>query len=272
MDFNDDTALQAGEAPGSFDAELTDRWWIVTGPNGGLLAALLLRAVQAVVGESRPELAARILTVQFLSGPKVGPVHVQVRLDKDGRRVCFASAVMTQGDRVICQAKVTLVAPLGNEFDLVDHVMPPAPPPDECPIMPAAVTYGNARQRWQRRDVDLGRPDAVCGWLRLDPPVPIDVAVLALMCDNLPPSLRGHFAEPDPDLAERTHTTSIEMTIYFRCAEVALAPTDECLVLLQSATVSDGLHQEEGEVWSANGRLLATSRQLALVFRRPDSH
>lgn len=273
MDFNEDTALRPGEGPGRFDGEITDRWWIVTGPNGGLLAALLLRAVQRVVGAARPELAARILTVQFLSGPQLGPVQLQVQLDKDGRRVCFASVVMTQGDRVICQAKVTLVGPLGNEFDLVDQVMPPAAAPERCPVMAATVTYGNARQRWQRRDVDLRRPDAVCGWLRLDPPVAVDAAVLALMCDNLPPSLRGHFAASDPDLAERTHTTSIEMTIYFRCVEPGLAPTDECLVLLQSATVSDGLHQEEGEVWSPDGRLLATSRQLALVFRRdPETH
>lgn len=268
VDFNDDIALRAGEGPGRFEAEITDRWWIVTGPNGGLLAALLLRAAQRVVAGDRPELVARILTVQFLSGPEVGPVQLQVHLDKDGRRVCFASVAMTQGNRLICQAKVTLVAPLGNEFDLVDLLMPPAPPPDRCPVLPADVTYGNARTRWQRRDVDLGRPDAVCGWLRLDPPVPIDAAVLALMCDNLPPSLRGHVALVDVDLAERTHTTSIEMTTYFRCAEIGLAPTAECLVLLRSATVSDGLHQEDGEVWSPDGRLLATSRQLALVFRR----
>ena len=274
-DFSFDTALRAGPLEGSFEADISDRWWIVTGPNGGLLAALLLRAVQRHVGAQRPELAPRILTVQFLAGPRVGPVELQVTVDKDCRRVCFASVVMIQGGRTLCQAKVTLIAPLGEEvqgFDLRDHRMPPAPAPQFCPLMAPEVTYGNARRRWQRRHVDIGRLGSVSGWLRLDPPVLIDAAVLALMCDNLPPSLRDHYAKAgDDDLAERTHTTTIELTVYFRRAELGLDPTDECLVVLQSASVTDGLHQEEGEVWSAEGALLATSRQLALVFRRPAS-
>jgi acyl-CoA thioesterase len=97
--------------------------------------------------------------------------------------------------------------------------------------------------------------------------VPVDAAVLALMCDNLPPSLRSH--EPDPDLAERLHTTTIEMSVYLRRAEVAVAADEHCLTVLRSASAVEGLHEEAAEVWSPDGRLLATSRQLALVFRRP---
>lgn len=267
MDFSDDTALRPLDREGAYGATLTDRWWIVTGPNGGLLSALLLRAVEAHVARTRPELAPRILTVQFLSGPQEGPVELQVEVEKDGRRVVFASAAMRQGDRVLCQAKVTLVAELDTGSDLSDHEMPPAPPPEDCPLVDPNATHGNARRRWTRRAVDLGEPGVVASWLRLDPPVPIDAAVLALMCDNLPPSLRGH--QPDPELAERTHSTSIEMTTYLRRAALDLEPTEECLVVLRSASVVDGLHQEEGEVWSRDGRLLATSRQLALVFLRP---
>ncbi len=266
VDFGDDTALRSLAERGVYEATLTDRWWIVTGPNGGLLAALLLRAVQDHVRAPRAELSPRILTVQFLSGPALGPVRVQVNLDKDGRRICFASAVMTQGDRVICQAKVTLAPPLGDEFDLSDHVMAAVSPPGDCPILDPTATYGSARQRWQRREVVATEPAMVAGWMRLDPPVAIDAAVLALMCDNLPPSLRAKVA--DPERAERTHTTTIEMTVYFRRPDPQLSPQDECLVILRSASVVDGLHQEEGEVWSADGRLLATSRQLALVFLR----
>ena len=41
MDLADDTALRALDEDGAYEATLSDRWWIVTGPNGGLLAALL---------------------------------------------------------------------------------------------------------------------------------------------------------------------------------------------------------------------------------------
>lgn len=266
MDFTDDVSLRALD-DGAYEATLTDRWWIVTGPNGGLLGALLLRAVLAHVGPRRPELVPRIVTVQFLSGPREGPVQLRVEVDKDGRRVSFASVAMTQDGTVLCQAKVTLVAELDAGSDLDDHVMPRVPRPEDCPVLDPAVTFGNARRRWHRREVDLGEPGVVAAWLRLDPPVPIDAAALVLMCDNLPPSLRSHIE--DAELAERTHTTTIEMTTYLRRSALGLAPADECLVVLRSASVLDGLHQEEGEVWSSDGRLLATSRQLALVFLRP---
>lgn len=268
MDFLDDIALRA-RGDGRFEADLTDRWWIVTGPNGGLLAALLLRATQALLADRRPELAPRILTVQYLAGPQVGPVLLDAAVEREGRRVAFTTVTMTQQDRPLCQAKVTFAAPLGDEFDVSDQVMPNVPAPADSPLHDRSRSYGNARTRWERREVSLGEPGTVAGWLRLDPPVPLDAAVLALMCDNLPPSLRGH--EPDPDLAERLHTTTIELTVYFRRARLDLPPDAHCLTVLRSASAVEGLHQEDAEVWSPDGRLLATSRQLALVFRRPAS-
>lgn len=268
LDFSDDTALRELGA-GRFEATITDRWWIVTGPNGGLLAALLLRATEAVVAERRPELAPRILTVQYLAGPQEGPVRLDAAIEREGRRVAFTTVTMTQGERTICQAKVTFAAALGDEFDVADQVMPAVPAPADCPQHDRRASYGNARTRWERRDVRLDEPGTIAGWLRLDPPVPVDAAVLALMCDNLPPSLRAH--EPDPELAERLHTTTIELSVYFRRATLDLEPDAHCLTVLRSASAVDGLHQEEAEVWSPDGRLLATSRQLALVFRRPAS-
>ncbi len=267
MDFRDDTALRPLEVgDGAFEADITDRWWIVTGPNGGLLAALLLRAAQQVVAERRPELAARILTVQFLAGPQLGPVRLEVGVEREGRRVAFATVAMTQAGRTLCQAKVTFVADLGGHFDVEDHTMPPTPPLEQCRWLDPEASYGNARKRWDRREVSDSPPGTVASWLRLEPPVPVDAAVLALMCDNLPPSVRSR--EPDRARAERLHSTTIEMTFYFRRAAIELRPQDHCLVVLRSASVLDGLHQEEGEVWSPDGRLLATSRQLALIFLR----
>jgi acyl-CoA thioesterase len=269
VDFDDDTALRPLGGGAAFEADITDRWWIVTGPNGGLLAALLLRAAERFMGTYRPELAARILTVQFLAGPQPGPVRIDVVTEREGRRVAFTSVAMTQDGTTVCQAKITFVGQLADEFELDDHVMPDVPPPEQAELLDRHATYGNARQRWERRPVPDCVPGVVTSWLRLDPPVPIDAAVLVLMCDNLPPSLRSH--EPDPARAELIHTTTVEMTVYLRRSGRPLPATDHCLVQLRSASVIEGLHQEEGEVWSSDGRLLATSRQLALVFRRPPS-
>lgn len=266
MNFADDTALVA-LGDGRYEATLTGRWWIVTGPNGGLLAALLLRAAEHVVCGPRPELAARIITVQFMSGPREGTVQLSAAVERQGRRIAFARVTMTQDATVLCQAKVTFGATLGDEFDLTDQVMPAVPSPEDSPWFDPARTHGEARRRWDRRHVEVGEAGTVAGWLRLEEPgVAVDGAVLALMCDNLPPSLRTH--EPDPALADRLHTTTIEMTVYLRVAAPAVPDGEPCLVVLRSGTVREGFHQEDGEVWSRDGRLLATSRQLALVFRR----
>lgn len=263
MDFRDDTALRA-LGGGVFSAELTERWWIVVGPNGGLLAALLLGAVQATV--ARADVTPRTMTVQYLSSPVIGPVEVRAEVERSGRRVVFASVVMDQGGKRICQAKVIFAVLGATDHDVTDYRMPAVPAPAEVALLDQEG-HGEARRRWQRRVV-FDTDGVAGGWLRMVPPVPVDHAVLACMCDNWPPSIRSHPAAPG--VAERLHTTSLELTVYFRVADPAVAPTDECLVILRSADGTEGYHQEDGEVWSPDGRLLATSRQLAIVFVRDE--
>ena len=60
--FDRDTGVTpAGD--GLFSAQLDTGWWIITGPNGGYLAAILLRALDATQGD--PARAARALTAYF---------------------------------------------------------------------------------------------------------------------------------------------------------------------------------------------------------------
>ena len=54
--FDADTALKdlGGDASGArrFEASMSRRWWIVRGPNGGYVAAVLLRAMTAAVDDA----------------------------------------------------------------------------------------------------------------------------------------------------------------------------------------------------------------------------
>jgi hypothetical protein len=50
--FERDTAVSLA-ADGSYDVRIDGAWWIVMGPNGGYVAALVLRALQAEVGDAR---------------------------------------------------------------------------------------------------------------------------------------------------------------------------------------------------------------------------
>ena len=68
-------------------------------------------------------------------------------------------------------------------------------------------------------------------------------------------------------LSEWMGVPTIDLTIHFR-ANVPIASmtdTDYCLVVFRSQLAAQGLIEEDGEVWSPDGVLLAHSRQLALT-------
>ena len=64
-------ALYRNLGDGRFGAEMSERWWVERGPNGGYVAAVILRAIQAAAALKR---APRSLTVQFPRAPVAGPV------------------------------------------------------------------------------------------------------------------------------------------------------------------------------------------------------
>ena len=60
---------------------------------------------------------------------------------------------------------------------------------------------------------------------------------------------------------------TIDLTIHFR-APVPLdgaAPDDWLLAVFHSHVARHGFVEEDGEIWSRSGRLLAQSRQLAII-------
>jgi hypothetical protein len=88
-DFEQDTAVRS-RGDGSFDCFIAEDWWVIAGPNGGYVAAIVARALQAAAdGAERP---LRSLTVHYLRAPSAGPARVEVELERRGRTVTFASA------------------------------------------------------------------------------------------------------------------------------------------------------------------------------------
>ena len=91
-DFERDTAVnEAGD--GAFDCELHPAWWVVRGPNGGYVAAIVVRALEAVVAADRP---LRSLTVHYMRAPKEGPARVRTETVREGRSVSFLRATLDQ--------------------------------------------------------------------------------------------------------------------------------------------------------------------------------
>jgi acyl-CoA thioesterase len=161
--------------------------------------------------------------------------------------------------------------------------MPELPPPDACPPLEEGPAV-SIRDRWDCR-VALGRMPTVPGhdeartpasrgpldrafsggWVRLARPTRLDHHVVAAMADAWVPPV--YTMERPPAVTVPT----MELTIHFRDAErLAALPDDAWFACtFRSELAQQGFMGEDGLIWAADGRLVAASRQLAVLSPRP---
>ncbi len=260
--FSTDTAV-VRTAPGRYSASIDHAWWIERGPNGGYLAAIVLRAVLAEVDDAgrRP----RSFTLHYLRPPAEGPCEVEVTVVRAGRGLTTVSARLVQDGRECILALVALgVDRPGPE--LHDHPPPDVPSPDAAPPSPDAI--GGApdvpfRHHYERRPA-IGTPPfargpvaETGGWIRSAYGDPVDEVLVAALTDSWPPAVFSRLEVP-------VGVPTVELTIHFR--GVPSGAPDWSLVRFRTLEVSAGYLEESAEVWSPDGRLLAESRQLAVLL------
>jgi acyl-CoA thioesterase len=260
-EFDRDTAVvRTGEE--TFTASLSKDWWVFAGANGGYLASVLLRALTERVGE--PERAARSLTVHYVRPPAEGPVEIEMEVVRSGRSLATLTARLTQGGEVAALATAAFSKPRPS-LEFHDASMPPVPGPDDTapsswpePLLPPVA------RRFEYRPVSseamfAGEPRAEVGaWLRLREPRPVDAVLLATVADALAPAV---FPKADRPVT----ATTVDLTVHFRAPAQAEPYDGWCLATFRSTVAVDGFVEEDGEVWTPSGRLVAHSRQLALV-------
>jgi acyl-CoA thioesterase len=248
---------------GRYEGVCDTGWSAPRGPNGGYLAAIVLRALQDEVAD--PERRPRSLTCHFLRPPADGPVRIDVAVERAGRSVTALSARLTQEDRVC----VVALAAFARDLPAAANYATPVPPaPAAGTVDPWRVVEGMPpiAHRVEVRPVFgaapfSGAPDALTGgWLRLADPEPADAATIAFYADAWLPA-------PFPRLTEPVAAPTIDLTVHFRAPDAVarLAADDFVLARFRSTTATGGFSEEDGELWSPEGTLLAQSRQLALL-------
>ena len=144
------------------------------GPNGGYVAAVVLRALSTRRRGRQPH--PRSFTVHYLAPPAEGPVQIEVQTERTGRMLTFVSGRVSQDGRLIATAQAAFAPPLpGVEF--CDLQPPDVVPPDaiEPMVMPPGAPVIPLRERYEQRwavgsPPFSGAPQAVAGgWIRLRP-------------------------------------------------------------------------------------------------------
>jgi len=259
--FDADTALTP-VGDGEWEGAIADGWATPRGPLGGYVMALVLRAFSEAVAD--PGRSPRSATMHFLRPPVVGPVTIEATVERAGRSLTTVSGRLKQDGKLIGIALSAYSAPWESPA-LPDEPMPTVDPPEGREPIDGAVRDNapdfTQRLSMQRRFGDMPFTGSdrgeVGGWIGLVEERPIDALTIAVVAD-------AWFPAPWPRLTELAPAPTIDLTVHFR----APLPLDDTLLLgrFRNRMVRDGFFDEDGELWTPDGTLVAQSRQLALLI------
>jgi acyl-CoA thioesterase len=265
-DFTRDTAVTA-LGDGAETARCSTQWSAPMGPNGGYMAAIVLRAMVAEVADAARE--PRSLTLHYLRPPADGRVDIAVTVERAGRSLSSVTARLEQ-DGKLC---IIAVGAFGTPFPTARDFDTPAPQArpwteiEPWPIheaMPAISHRLCVRPAIGEAPFTGAEEPVSGGWVSLRVPAPVDAILLALLVDAWLPSVF-------PILTEPVGAPTIDLTVHFRNpAATAAHPADVPLLsVFRSSSSHDGYFEEDGGIWTPDGILLAQSRQLALLRPMP---
>ena len=247
--------------PGVFEGHVSRDWWIVFGPNGGFIAAMVVKAMAAAVDDHARQ--ARSVTIHYTAAPKEGPVRIATTIERTGRSLTTVTARMEQDGRLIALAIGAFSSRRVAAFEFDEAPPPQVPPPDEVPIRTPHPELPPFARQWEIRPAvgeppfrGLDGPTLTGGWIKPIEDHPVDAALVAQLTDAWLPAVFIRLTQPNA-------VPTIDLTIHFR-ADLPLPP-DYVLATFESRLSTGGFIEEDGLIWSRDGRLIAQSRQLALL-------
>lgn len=263
-EFQTATAVTRND-DGSYAGAIAPDWGINGNANGGYVIALAARAMADAAG--RPPLT---VTAHYLTPGRPGPCTIDVDVVRVGGRTSTVRALLRSGDVGVAALLGAFGEQVEHGASIVDAAPPELPPIGDCPATkPPNVESGfGDRVDARVRPSDLGFAfgehsgrGEIAGWFRLDDPdvdePTFDAFGLLLAADAFAP-VCFQFPEVTPG-----HAPTLELTVHVR-GTPAPGPL-RCR--FTSRFLQQGLFEEDGEIWDASGKLVAQSRQLALIPR-----
>jgi hypothetical protein len=268
------TQGEAADLQSIFTGDLSPHWTIGPKIHGGVMLSLCAKAAAAALGEGGPQPIA--ISANFLWAPDPGPVQLTTTVRKRGRQVSLVDVELSQVVRVgdersreeqktAVRAAITLgtpehdAAPLLSVNPVLD-LMTPEPPPDVEQIGPghrlAEINHlavgCDIRPDLSGLHPADGRAPMTRIWVRPRGEAPD--TLFALVCSDI--SMPVTFA-----VGRTGWAPTVQLTAYLRGV-----PADGWLrVLCTTTQIGQDWFDEDHTVVDSAGRIVAQSRQLALV-------
>ncbi len=255
---------------GRFAGGIVAGWDIGGNANGGYLLAIAVNALRR--SAERPDPIT--VTAHFLAPGRPGPVIVTSELVKRGKRLVTVSGALWQGERRTLQVLAAFGEVAGVDgFVYADGGPPTMPPIEDCVFRSrhqgdVEVAIMDRLDIWldpSTAGFQTGGPRGVGepghraemrGYVSFADGRPWDTLALMLACDCFPPAV-FHLDMPPG------WVPTVELTVQVR-GQPAPGPL-RCRYTTRF--VSDDTFEEDGEIWDSSDRLVALSRQLALIAR-----
>lgn len=251
-----------------WSGELAANWDIVGNTNGGYMQAIAARASSLAVAGRDPV----AINGHFTKPGHTGPIEIETEVIRKGRRFSVVRSRMFQDGAVVLETLGTYVEPSEDDVDIIlsDGRPPDLPSPqdsfrpvpaDDTPFPPPLMGELDLRLGPSTAATLMGTPSGealIEGWFRLLDDEPLDPFAMILASDAFPPTT---FAANLPV----GWTPTLELSVHLRF------PRTQGWLRCQfkSHYVTGGFIEEDGLFWDEQDRLVAQSRQLALVSQ-PD--
>jgi hypothetical protein len=250
------------DAPGRWSTVAGDEW---SNPGGGLwggyaigLCIRVLEAEPDAIGEPLS------LTLSYAAALPAGALDIRTRRLRQGGSVgVWEVEVLPGGTKQVGVHGIVTMARRPTTPPFAFAKMPEAPAPEGLPsldIPGSELRYGASA--FERRAAEgfppaAGESSRSLAWVR-SRQGPMDKALLGMVTDHSPP--RAMYA-----LGRNVRTTTLSLTAYLHATveEIAEVGEDFILVECEGRIGNAGASDERSSYWRRDGKLLATSEQLA---------
>lgn len=238
---------------------LPETFQLEKGIFGGLVMAV---AADAIKSKSEMPLRTLQLNLCALALPNE-PLNIRVSSRRLGKHTESLSIEMTQGDTVVAHGNGFCGQFRATQANEVNIPAPQMPPPELVPsvpekgMLPPYTAHIDLRPCWGEQLFSNGKLESG-GWVCLKRPPPIvDEVVLSTLIDCWWPANLVRGLRP-------MATVSIQISFL---NTVGVCGAQPLALTTQTLAINDGYATENDQLWTQDGRLVASAQQVIAIIK-----